>query len=161
MKSIAAIRPARKAVLAFMGFGLLALGIGMGPASAATPEQAPPLAAGAARVWFLRQLLPGTAMHAPMIYVDGAPIAESAEGTAFYRDFAPGTYRFSVENCLPEPGTSQTLTLRPNTQLALEVTSDENGPGFYCTPSQISYLRPAQPQMLPYEFARLTYLGAK
>jgi hypothetical protein len=126
---------------------------------AATPDQAPPLPAGQARVWFLRQLLPGTAFHPPMVYANGTPIARSAEGTAFYRDFTPGHYVFSVENCLPEPQTSQTMTLRPDTQIAIVVNSDENGDGEYCVPPQVSYLQWVQPQQVPYLFAPLTYLG--
>jgi hypothetical protein len=108
----------------------------------------------------LNQLIPGTAMAAPMIYVNGAPIAISPEGTAFYRDFAPGTYVFSIQNCLPEQGTSQTLTIPPGTQFALQVQADQNG-AWDCEPSQISYLRQMMPQAVPDEFAPLSYLGPK
>ena len=128
-------------------------------ASAATPDQAPPVPAGQARVWFLRQLLPGTQFHPPMIYVNGAPIATSAEGTAFYRDFVPGQYAFGVENCVPQAGTDQTMNLQPNAQYAIEVTQDDNG-HWDCMPPQISYLRQVPPQRVPYLFAPLTYLGA-
>jgi hypothetical protein len=110
-------------------------------------------------VWFLRQLIPGESFHAPMIYVNGAPIAISGEGTAFYRDFAPGQYVFSVENCLPQAGTSQTLHLNPGQQFALQVTQDDNG-SWDCVPPQVSYLQQVQPQQVPYLFAPLTYQGA-
>jgi hypothetical protein len=130
------------------------------PAFAATPDQAPPVPAGQSRVWFVRQLLPGEQFHPPMLYVNGAPIATSAEGTAFYRDFAPGQYTFSVENCLPQQGTSQTLHLRPDTQFALEVQQDDNG-AWDCSPPQVSYLRQVQPQAVPYIFAPLTFIGAR
>jgi hypothetical protein len=139
---------------------LVTLAVWSGTVLAATPEQAPPLASSQARVWFLRQLLPGESFHAPMIYVNGAPITTIGEGSAFYRDFAPGQYTFSVENCLPQPGASQTLTLRPDTQVALLVTQDDNG-AEDCVPPQVSYLRQLQPQQVPYMFAPLTYLGAK
>jgi hypothetical protein len=131
-----------------------------GSALAATPEQAPPVPTGQSRVWFLRQMLPGTSFHPPIVYVNGAPIATSGEGTAFYRDFAPGQYVFSVENCIPEPRTSQTLNLRPNTQFALEVQQNDEGP-WNCSPPQISSLRQVPPQQVPYLFAPLTYLGPK
>jgi hypothetical protein len=138
-------------VLCFVAFA--------GPAPAATPDQAPPVPPGQSRVWFLRQLLPGEAFHAPMIYVNGAPIATSAEGTAFYRDFTPGQYAFTVENCLPQPGSGQTMTLRPNAQYALQVTQDDNG-AWDCVPPQVSYLRQVQPQQALYLLAPLTYMGA-
>jgi hypothetical protein len=128
------------------------------PGLAATADQAPPLAPGQARVWFLRQLTPGTAMHAPMIYANGKPLAIMPEGTVFYRDFAPGAYVFTVENCLPEPQTSYTLTLGTGNEFALEVQSDENS-AWDCEPSQISYLRPPPADMLSSLFAPLAYLG--
>jgi hypothetical protein len=137
--------------------GLSSLG---GAVLAASPNEAPPFYANQTRVWFLNQLIPGTAMHAPMIYVNGAPIAISPEGTAFYRDFTPATYVFSIENCLPEAGTSQTVTLTPGTQVALEVLTNQNG-AWDCEPSQISYLRQLSPQEVPMEFAPLSYLGPK
>jgi len=146
----------RRAILSTIVLCVVAFGC---PTLAATPDQAPPLPQGQSRVWFLRQLLPGTAQHAPMIYVNSAPIAASAEGTAFYRDFAPGQYAFTVENCLPQPGTGQTMTLQPNRQYAIEVTQDDNG-AWDCVPPQVSYLRQVQPQQVPYVFAPLTYVGA-
>lgn len=138
-------------VLCFVAFA--------GPASAATPDQAPPLPSGQSRVWFVRQLLPGEQFHAPMVYVNGAPIAIVAEGTTFYRDFTPGQYAFTVENCLPQPGSGQTMTLRPNAQYALEVTQDDNG-AWDCVPPQVSYLRQVPPQQALYVLAPLTYMGA-
>src|SRR5215472_11717417 len=151
MNRVLAIRRARRGLGMTALAGVVALGGFLGPSLAAAPEQAPPLAPGQARVWFLRPLLPGTAFHSPMVYANDAPVAISAQGTAFYRDFAPGNYVFSVENCLPQANTSQALTLRPGSQFAIEVQSDENG-AWDCVPPQISYLRQVPPQTLPYLF---------
>jgi hypothetical protein len=150
----------RRAIGFALALSLVALAGSTEPALAATPDQAPPVAAGQSRVWFLRQLEPGSNFHAPMIYVNGAPITTSGPGTAFYRDFAPGQYVFTVENCLPQAGTSQTLTLPPDKQFALEVQQDDNG-SWACVPPQVSYLRQVQPQQVPYLFAQVTYEGAK
>ena len=52
------------------------------------------------RVWVLRQpSSPGGNIAAsdPMVYVNGTALARSAQGTAFYHDFPPGTYRFTVQ----------------------------------------------------------------
>ena len=160
MKSFSRIWRARRAVGAALIFCLASPPGLIGASFAATPDQAPPVTAGQSRVWFLRLLEPGSSFHPPMVYVNGASIATSGEGTAFYRDFAPGQYVFSVENCLPQPGSSQTLTLPPNTQFALEVQQDDNG-SWDCVPPQVSYLRQVQPQAVPYTFAPLTYLGAR
>jgi hypothetical protein len=156
MNSTIAVRRLRAAA-----FGALAaFAAGALPALSATPGEAPPLALGQSRVWFLRQLLPGENLHPPMIYVNGAPIAASAEGTVFYRDFSPGQYAFTVENCLPQAATGQTMALQPNAQYALQVQQDDNG-AWNCNPPQISYLRQVQPQQVPYLFSQLTYLGPR
>jgi hypothetical protein len=157
MNSTLAIPAPRRAIRAFV-MSLIVLAGLLTPAVAATPDQAPPVPAGQSRVWFLRQLLPGTIFTPPMVYVNGAPIARSAEGTAFYRDFTPGQYKFTVENCLPDPNTGQTMTLQPNAQYAIEVQQDDN-PSWDCTPAQVSYLRQVQPNNVMYLFGPLTYLG--
>jgi len=98
---------------------------GIADGLAATTEQAPPLAPGQSRVWFMRQLLPGSNFHAPMVYVNGAPITRSAQGTAFFRDFTPGQYAFTVENCLPQTGSAQNLTLQPGGQYVQVAVRDD------------------------------------
>src|SRR5262249_53781717 len=53
-----------------------------------------------ARVWVLRQPSASggnVAAADPMVYVNGAPLARSAQGTVFFHDFQPGTYRFTVQ----------------------------------------------------------------
>lgn len=135
--------------------GLLALLAGSNPSLAASPNQAPPLAAGMARVWFVHDLVPGSTFFAPMISVNGAKVAISPEGSAFYRDYVPGNYLFSVENCVPQPQTSQQLTLAPNQEIALHVQSDDTG-SFDCI---VYYLTQVMPQMVPVVFAPLRYLG--
>lgn len=157
MNSRLAVSPTQRPLRAVL-LVLVMLGGSAIPAPAATPEQAPPVPAGQSRVWFLRQLLPGSIVTPPTIYVNGAPIARSAQGTVFYRDFAPGEYAFTIENCLKQAGTGQTMTLRPNTQYALQVQQDDNG-AWNCYPHQVSYLRQVQPDQVPYYFAPLTYLG--
>jgi len=152
------IRSPLRAIRAAVIVSLVALSGWAGPTLAATPDQAPPVPAGQSRVWFLRQLLPGTIFTPPTVYVNGAPIARSAEGTAFYRDFAPGQYAFTVENCLPQARTGQTMTLRPGAQYAIEVTQDDNG-AWDCVPAQVSYLRQVPPQQVMYLLSPLTYMG--
>jgi hypothetical protein len=136
-------------------FWLLASFAGADPVSAASPEQAPPLAAGMARVWFLHDLVPGSTFFAPMISVNGTNIAISPEGSAFYRDYAPGTYLFSVENCVTEPQTSQTLTVGTGQQFALHVQTDDDV-AYDCI---LYYLTQVEPGMVPVVFRPLRYLG--
>jgi hypothetical protein len=113
--------------------GLLALGLcllvaaGCAPQSTTTasPAQPPALAPGAARVWFLRQSDPvngNVEAAAPMIFANQAPVGRSWADTVFYRDFAPGTYTFTVEpyGGLPT-GQADTVSLAAGTQNYLQV----------------------------------------
>jgi hypothetical protein len=90
-------RRIRLTALLVFGFGLLGLAGCTGQATpSASQAQIPTLGPGMARVWFLRQADPpaGNIEAArPMIYANGAPIADSKEGTAFFHDFPPGTYK--------------------------------------------------------------------
>jgi hypothetical protein len=126
------------------------------PSLAATPDQAPPVAPGQARIWFLRQLSPGTDMTAPMIYANGAPLAGISQGTVFYRDFAPGTYAFTVEDCRPGAQTSLTLSLDPGNEFALQLQQNDYGP-LDCGPT--FYLNAPAAEMLSDLFGPLRYLG--
>ncbi len=97
-----------------------------GPGSPA-PIQA--LAPGMARVWILRQAnAPGGNVEAadPMVYANGAAVARSAAGTAFYRDFPPGSYRFTVQAYGTPAGFGDTYQLVPGTQTYLQVEGVPN-----------------------------------
>ena len=81
--------------------GLLAL-VGCAPqANVATSQAQPPtVEPGMARVWFFRQSDPtGGNVYAadPIIYANGAPVGQIAQGTAFFHNFPPGKYRFTVQ----------------------------------------------------------------
>ena len=130
------------------------------PCRAATPDQAPPVASSQGRVWFLRQLLPGTEMFAPMIYANGKPVANASQGTAFYRDFTPGTYVFGVQNCSAAPQSYQTIPLTSGNQVALQIQSDQNGP-LDCNPSVIFYINLAPAELLSDLFAPFALSRAK
>lgn len=112
---------------------------------AASPNQALPLVPGMGRVWFLQDIVPGSSFYAPMIYVNGAKVAISPEGSAFFRDYPPGTYVFSVE---------QQLTMASGQQFALLVQTDDDV-AFDCNDD---YLSQVQPQNGPMTFAPLRFL---
>jgi hypothetical protein len=80
MSALSWLKPATLAATVIVAGTFLG---GSAAALAATPDQAPPLTASQSRVWFLRELLPGTSYHPPMVYVNGTPIAVSAEGKAW------------------------------------------------------------------------------
>jgi hypothetical protein len=84
-----------------LGLGLLALaGCAQQPTGTASLASAPALQPGTARLWVLRQPnAPGGNVAAadPMVFANSAPLAQSAQGTVFFHDFQPGTYRLTVQ----------------------------------------------------------------
>jgi hypothetical protein len=104
--------------------GLLVLAGAMPAAIAAAPDAS--MAApshGAAGVWFLRpeSSTIGAYGATPMIYANGIPIGTLPVNNKFYRDFAAGTYRFTVERYGIPTDEAVTAQLTPGTQTYLEV----------------------------------------
>ena len=82
-----------------------------------------------ARVWFFRQAdPPGGSVYAsdPIIYANGAPIAGISQGTAFFHDFPPGKYRFTVQPFGTPTNQHDTLQLAPGTQGYVQVQWEAN-----------------------------------
>jgi hypothetical protein len=105
--------------------GMLVL-VGCTPqANVATSKaQAPPVEPGMARVWFFRQSDPtGGNVYAaePIIYANGAPVGQIAQGTAFFHNFPPGKYRFTVQPFGTPTREHDTLQLEPATQTYVQV----------------------------------------
>jgi len=101
-----------------LGLDLLVLA-NLVPQTAAA-AQAP----GTARVWFLRSAgsLNGNVWAAePEICANGAPVGDLPVGSKFYRDFRPGTYRFTVQAYGLPTGAADTVYLAPGTQSYLEI----------------------------------------
>lgn len=124
-------------------------------------QTVPPIPAGEARVWIMRILEPGVAPHAPMVTVDGAPIAISVQATMFYRDVPAGMHVFNVEQCASAVPSAQQLNLAPGQEVALQVTQIEDTAPFDCIPAGVYYLSPVAPRLMGYYFAQLRNLGAR
>jgi hypothetical protein len=56
-----------------------------------------------------------------VIYANGASIGDIPAGAEFYRDFRPGTYRFTVQPYGLPTGAADTVQLAPGTQTYLEI----------------------------------------
>ena len=63
-----------------------------------TYAQVAPQPPGTARVWFVRTRSPQEQEGDPMIYANGTPVGRSVAGIAFYHDYPPGTYAFTVQS---------------------------------------------------------------
>jgi hypothetical protein len=111
--------------LAVLGFCLSPLLSCTSPSSgiqsyAPVAAQAP----GTARVWFLRTKDPQEEFGDPIIYANGNAVGRSVPGIAFYRDFPPGTYAFTVQSYGLTAGRAlqkDKVQLAPGTQTYLEI----------------------------------------
>jgi hypothetical protein len=81
-------------------------------------------APGTARVWFVRTKDPQEQFGDPIIYANGQQVGRSVPGIAFYHDFPPGTYAFTVQSyglTAGQPIQKDTVQLAPGSQTYLEV----------------------------------------
>jgi hypothetical protein len=110
--------------------GLLALaGCTAQPGGATSQAQAPPVEPGMARVWFFRQSdPPGGNVYAadPIVYANGAPVGPLKQGTAFFHNFPPGKYRFTVQPFGTPTREHDTLQLASGTQSYVQVQWEAN-----------------------------------
>src|SRR5215472_15870304 len=108
---------------------MLLAGCAAQPTGTTPQATVPALQPGMARVWVLRQPnAPGGNVEAadPMVYTNGAPLAQSAQGTAFFHDFSPGTYRFTVQPYGTPANLVDTLQLPPGMQAYVQVQAVPN-----------------------------------
>ena len=117
------MRRRASAIAGFLAVWLSGFGVwAAGPIAEAAFQGPQP---GTARVWILRQVDAFGAIQAaaPMVFANGSPIGRSLPGTVFYRDFASGTYTFTVEpygQALPT-GQAETVRLAPGSDTYLQV----------------------------------------
>ena len=153
---------------AWMAFclGLLALaGCVPQPAKTAPQASVPALQPNMVRVWVLRQpSAPGGNVAAadPMVYVNGAPLARSAQGTVFFHDFQPGTFRFTVQPYGTPANLVDTLQLAPGTQAYVQVQAVPNWEmgGSTAMGASFAVLTMSPEDALPY-FQTVTNLGQR
>lgn len=143
------------------------------PQAKVTTSQAqiPAIAAGTARVWFLRGWdAPSgqTYVYAasPIVFANGASVGDLPVGSSFFRDFSPGTYTFTVQPYgLPTPQAT-TLQLAAGTQSYLQaqwIASWQVGypeADFSFAPNTFAVLT-ASPQVAQAYLPTLSYLGQR
>ena len=133
--------------------------------------QIPPTPPGVARVWFFRGWDAPSGQSfvyaaTPTVYANGAPVGDLPVGSAFFRDFPPGSYLFTVEPYgLPTPQET-TLQLAAGTQSYLQaqwVASWEFGypeVDFNFGPNTFAIFR-TSPQVSQAYLPTLAYLGQR
>ena len=116
------IRKHHLIAMALLGFGVLPLP-SCAPAGSGLQSYAPVAAQapGTARVWFVRTKDPEEQYGDPLIYANGQQVGRSIPGIAFYHDFPPGTYAFTVQSFGTPTNARDTVELAPGSQTYLEV----------------------------------------
>jgi hypothetical protein len=79
---------------------------------------------GTARVWFVHTKDPQEQFGDPIIYANGQQLGRALPGVAFYHDFPPGTYTFTVQSyglTAGQPLQKDVVQLAPGTQTYLEI----------------------------------------
>jgi hypothetical protein len=145
--------------------GLVVLsGCAAQPGGTAAQTPVPALQPGMARVWVLRQpSAPGGNVAAadPMVYANGAPLAQSAQGTVYFHDFQPGTYRFTVQPYGTPANLVDTLQLAPGTQAYVQVQAVPNWEvGSTAGGASFAVLSMSPQEAQPY-LQTMTYLGQR
>ncbi len=151
---------ARRAVVASLAALAFCLFVPTGGVSAAEAGAAP-IPGGMARVWFLRQYEPSVSLATPMIFVDSAPLAASQPGTAFFRDFRPGTHSFSVASYGVDFGQTETLQLVPGMQVYLEIQALPSWASGHNYTRDTFYVRMIPPELAARYLPQMTDLGGQ
>jgi hypothetical protein len=143
------------------------------PQATVTSSQAqiPALAPGTARVWFLRGWDAPSGQGyvfgaTPIVFANDASVGDLPVGSSFFRDFPPGTYRFTVQPFgLPTPQ-AITVQLAAGTQTYLQaqwIASWQAGypeADFSFAPNTFAVLA-MWPQVAQAYLPTLTYLGQR
>ena len=142
--------------LAFAGYALQ-------PLEAEAQASAPSLQQGMARLWVLRQpSAPGgnVAGADPMVYANGAPLAQSAQGTVFFHDFQPGTYSLTVQPFGTPTNVVDTLQLAAGTEAYVQVQGVPNWEMGSAGGAAFAVLT-MSPQLAQSYLQTMTYLGQR
>lgn len=133
------------------------------PVGLSSPAQAPPLESGMARVWVLRQanLPTAPASAAPIVSANGGTLGPSREGTVFFHDFPPGTYRFFAEPYGVSPRQAVTLQLAPAMETCLEVVLAAGRQASSGAARDRFALRAMSPEAAKPHLRNLAYLGQR
>jgi hypothetical protein len=147
VRSAISARRLTRAVLLLAVWSPPLFGCASEPTVSASAAQIPPVPPGLARVWVLRQFEPGLGIQwAPITFVNGATLAPSYAGTAFYRDVPAGTYAFTVASCTRDFNQGQTLQLAAGMQADLQVQALTDFGSWGCFDPNTWYIRQIAPE---------------
>jgi hypothetical protein len=121
------------AILCALGLLLAALSTEPGFAAGAGPAPA------AGRIWIYRIFDPSMTLDTPYVRINGAIVAVSRPGSAFYRDLPPGNYRITADSLGSAPGQFASLTLAAGQTVFVKVDADNWWAGAGCLPTTVTF----------------------
>jgi len=109
----------------FAGAVVLLAGLaGCAPTTAPSAVAVGPVSPGAARIWFYRDYEPSVSLGLATVTLNGGVVGHAQpDGSAFYRDIAPGRYAVGVVNSAIGLGPGGTVELRPGEQAYVKITA--------------------------------------
>jgi Protein of unknown function (DUF2846) len=120
----------RSRLLALICFGLFGLaGCAMQPTPNVALSSVPALQPNMARIWILRQRnveAQNAAAADPAVFINNVDLGHIEQGTVFYHDVAPGTYRLRVQAYGTPAHLSDTVELGPGVTGFLQVQAIPN-----------------------------------
>jgi hypothetical protein len=113
----------RRPLLWASGLLLTAVGCAGSSATAQVAVSAPPIPAGQARVWFYRPLEPYESRNFARIDMNGSFVGAVANGSAFYRDVAPGHYHIAPQSFGSDFNQDKNVDLIPGQRPCVKIVS--------------------------------------
>jgi hypothetical protein len=96
-----------------------------------------------------------------MVFANGAPIAQSVEGTAFFHNFPPGTYRFTVQAYGTPTGERDKVQLAPGAETYLQIEAVQNWESGSSVGGWSFIMQPTSAELAKQYLPTLTYLGQR
>jgi Protein of unknown function (DUF2846) len=109
--------------------GLLLIAAGCAGPPGPTVASTPAVPQGQARIWFYRVWEPSESLNLANIDVNGAYFGTVANGSAFYRDVAPGHYHIAPVTYNRDFNQNKDVDLAPGQQAYVKILSLRNWDG--------------------------------
>jgi hypothetical protein len=91
------------------------------------------------RIWIYRIFDPSITLDTPYVRINGAIVAVSRPGSAFYRDLPPGNYRITADSRGSAPGQFASLTLVAGQSVFVKVDADNWWASAGCQPTTVTF----------------------
>lgn len=114
------------ALLGAVLLGIALIGAALPAVPAASAAVVSPGAPGAARIWFYRDYEPSVSLSLAPVSLNGTLVGYvQPDGTAFYRDVAPGRYHITVESVGRDVNQARDVELGPGQEAFVKILASD------------------------------------